>query len=47
MKSIFINTLAFIAVFAAFTIFFETVIRVHSRHCDGCNWFWCDNYNGQ
>lgn len=20
--------------------------RVHSRSCAGCDWFWCENYDG-
>lgn len=20
---------------------------IHSINCDGCDWFWCDNYNGK
>jgi hypothetical protein len=19
---------------------------VHSRNCDGCDWFWCEHYDG-
>lgn len=47
MKTIITNALAYLA-FAAFVFaMLEIPCMIHDRHCDGCNWFWCGNYNGK
>ncbi len=47
VKEAVLNVLALAAVFAAFALALELPSMIHARHCDGCEWFWCDGYNGK
>ncbi len=47
MKSALRNALAFAAFAAAFALALELPSMIHARHCDGCEWFWCEGYNGK
>jgi len=46
MNTVLKNTLAVLAFAGGLYLSLELSSCIHSRHCDGCNWFWCDNYDG-
>lgn len=41
------NTLAFIAFAITLYLAFAIPEYVHSRKCDGCDWFWCAKFDGR